>query len=159
MNKTKDWFTGAGERISFEEIIDIISMHESKNGKISVGSDSFVKKEDCIFSLAICLFKASEQQGGRYFIKRTKIDKRKYPNLLQRILAEVQKSVGLGLKILEIIPILDIEIHLDVSSASKGNGTSRYADMLMGYATGAGFSCKIKPDAYAATSVADKHSK
>jgi predicted RNase H-related nuclease YkuK (DUF458 family) len=159
MNKTKDWFTGSGDRISFEQIIDIILIHKEKDGKISVGSDSFIKKQDCIFSLAICLFGAADQQGGRYFVKRTKIDKRKYPNLLQRILAEVQKSVELGLKILEIIPVLDIEIHLDVSGADQGNGTSRYTDMLTGYAKGAGFDCKIKPDAYAATSVADKHSK
>jgi len=29
----------------------------------------------------------------------------------------------------------------------------------MGYATGAGFRCKIKPDAWASNSIADKHSK
>lgn len=78
---------------------------------------------------------------------------------MQRILAEVQKSVELGLKLLELIPVLDIEIHLDVSASDKNNGTSKFADMLTGYATGAGFNCKIKPNAYAATSVADKHSK
>jgi predicted RNase H-related nuclease YkuK (DUF458 family) len=155
----KDWFTGTGERISFEEIIDVIIQHNDNQGKISVGADSFIKKQDCIFSLAICLYGADHQNGGRYFVKRTNIDKKKYPDILQRILAEVQKSVELGLKLLELIPVLDIEIHLDVSASDKNNGTSKFADMLTGYATGAGFNCKIKPNAYAATSVADKHSK
>jgi predicted RNase H-related nuclease YkuK (DUF458 family) len=153
------WVTGSGEIISFEEIVDIILQHRDNNGKISVGTDSFIKKQDCIFSLAICLYGADGQNGGRYFIKRTNIDKRRYPNLLQRILAEVQKSVELGLKLLELIPVLDIEIHLDVSGSDKNNGTSKFAEMLTGYAKGAGFQCKIKPDAYAASSIADKHSK
>lgn len=155
----KEWFTGSGERISFEEIIDVISEHNNAHGKISVGADSFIKKQDCIFSLAICLYGASEQNGGRYFIKRTNIDKRNYPDMLQRILAEVQKSVELALHLTKLIPVLDIEVHLDVSAADKNNGTSKFADMLTGYTKGAGFNCKIKPDAYAATSVADKHSK
>lgn len=154
-----DWFTGSGNKISFEEIVDIILEHKEDNGKISVGTDSHIKKQDCIFSLAICLYAGDSQNGGRYFIKRTIINKRKYPNLLQRILAEVQKSVELGLKLLEIIPILDIEIHLDVSGSDKNNGTSKFAEMLTGYAKGAGFDCRIKPNAYAASSVADKHSK
>jgi len=153
------WTTGSGDIVLFEEIVDIILAHRDSNGKISVGTDSFIKKQDCIFSLAICLYGADNQNGGRYFIKRTSIDKRKYPNLLQRILAEVQKSVELGLKLLELIPVLDIEIHLDVSGSDKNNGTSKFAEMLTGYAKGAGFQCKVKPDAYAASSVADKHSK
>lgn len=153
------WLTGSGDEVSFEEIINIILEHRDDNGKVSVGTDSFIKKQDCIFSLAICLYDGDSQNGGRYFIKRTNIDKGKYPNLLQRILAEVQKSVELGLKLLELIPVLDIEIHLDVSGSDKNNGTSKFAEMLTGYAKGAGFECKIKPDAYAASSVADKHSK
>jgi predicted RNase H-related nuclease YkuK (DUF458 family) len=154
-----EWFTGSGKKISFEKIIDVILEHRDNNGKISVGTDSHIKKQDCIFSLAICLYGADSQNGGRYFIKRTKINKKRYPDMLQRILAEVQKSVEFSLKLLELIPVLDIEIHLDISDSHKNNGTSKFAEMLTGYAKGAGFNYKIKPDAYAATSVADKHSK
>tara|TARA_R110000851_G_scaffold46597_2_gene113311 strand:- start:726 stop:1196 length:471 start_codon:yes stop_codon:yes gene_type:complete len=155
----KEWFTGSGEKIAFDEIINIILVHKDDSGSISIGTDSFIKKQDCIFSIAICLFGADSQQGGRYFIKRTILKRNIFTSLMQRILAEVQKSVDLGIRLLEIIPVLDIEIHLDISASDKNQGTSRYADMLTGYAKGAGFSCKIKPDAYAATSVADKHSK
>jgi uncharacterized protein len=155
----KEWFTGTGERYSFEEVVEIIEKHNSDNGSLSVGTDSFIKQEDCVFSTAICLYGADEQVGGRYFVKRVIFKKKEYKTLLQRILAEVQNSVELGIKLLEFNPVLDIEIHLDISDSSKGHGTSKFADMLVGYAKGAGFNYKVKPDAFAATSVADKHSK
>tara|TARA_R100001443_G_scaffold115244_1_gene132584 strand:- start:591 stop:1061 length:471 start_codon:yes stop_codon:yes gene_type:complete len=155
----KNWFTGAGERYSFEEVLEIIENHNNNNGSVSVGTDSFIKQENCVFSTAICLYGADEQVGGRYFVKRVVFKRKEYDTLLQRILAEVQKSVELGVKLLEFNPVLDIEIHLDISDSSKGQGTSRFADMLIGYAKGAGFNYKVKPDSFAATSVADKHSK
>ncbi len=140
-------------------MLEIIENHNNNNGSISVGTDSFIKQEDCVFSTAICLYGADEQVGGRYFVKRLVFKRKEYDTLLQRILAEVQKSVELGVKLLEFNPVLDIEIHLDISDSSKGQGTSRFADMLIGYAKGAGFNYKVKPDSFAATSVADKHSK
>ena len=154
-----EWFTGSGNSILFEEIISLIGDHTGANGKVFIGTDSFIKKQDCIFSTAICLYGADCQVGGRYFIKRKKFKKNIYHTLLQRIMAEVQKSVEIGLQLLEIIPILDIEIHLDISESSKENGTSKFTDMLTGYTKGAGFEYKIKPDAFAAMTVADKHSK
>jgi len=160
MNKEKfEWVTGSGIPILFEEIISLIGDHTGDSGRIFIGTDSFIKKQDCIFSTAICLYGADSQTGGRYFIKRNKFKKNEYYTLLQRIMAEVQKSVEIGLQLLEIIPILDIEIHLDISEANKGNSTSKFTDMLTGYTKGAGFEYKIKPDAFAAMSVADKHSK
>lgn len=155
----KDWFTGTGERYSFEEIVKVIEDHNNDNGSLSVGTDSFIKQQDCVFSTAICLYGADDQAGGRYFVKRVIFKRKEYKTLLQRILAEVQNSVELGIKLLEFNPVLDIEIHLDISDSSKGHGTSKFADMLVGYAKGAGFNYKVKPDAFAATSVADKHSK
>ena len=49
--------------------------------------------------------------------------------------------------------------HLDVSSSEKDTKTSKFSDMLIGYAKGSGFECKVKPLAFAASSVADRHSK
>ena len=63
------------------------------------------------------------------------------------------------MKILELYPEAKIELHLDVSNTNKESKTSKFADMLIGYAKGSGFDCKIKPEAFAAYCVADKHSK
>ena len=154
-----DWVTGSGKRISFDTIIDLISVHNKDKGKVCIGTDSFVKKNDCIFSVAICLYGAEGQNGGRYFIKRTKSNKKLYPTMLQRIVLETQKSIDLGTQLLDVAPRSNIEIQLDVSPTNKNNGTSRFADMLIGYSKGAGFEYKVKPDSFAAMSVADKHSK
>ena len=102
----KEWFTGAGVRISFEEILDIIAEHSAEEGNVYIGSDSMVQKQKCIFCTAICLL-GDTKQSNRYFIRRTKSD----------------------------------------------------AEELIGYAKGSGFDCKIKPEAFAAYCVADKHSK
>lgn len=153
------WTTGAGRTILFEDILGILKNHSLRGGQISVGTDSFIRKGECIFSTAICLYGATNQMGGRYFIRRSKLKASTYKTLLQRILAEVQSSVELGTHLVEINPSLSIELHLDISDPSKNRATSKFADMLVGYAKGAGFNYKVKPHAFAAASVADKHSK
>ena len=60
---------------------------------------------------------------------------------------------------MEYCPTIKVELHLDVSKSDRGEKTSKFSDMLIGYAKGSGFECIVKPDAFAATSVADKHSK
>ena len=154
-----NWFTGSGKTIEFEEIVNIIESHSEQGGHVYVGSDSFLNKKDCTFSTAICLHAADGQSGGRYFIKRNKFDPKLYENLIQRITAEVKNSIDIGLKLIDLCPEIKIELHLDVSSSEKNTKTSKFSDMLVGYANGSGFECKIKPMAFAATSIADKHSK
>jgi predicted RNase H-related nuclease YkuK (DUF458 family) len=53
----------------------------------------------------------------------------------------------------------DIELHLDVSPFNLNNGTSKYSDALKGYVQGYGLDCRLKPDAWASQTIADKHSK
>ena len=59
----------------------------------------------------------------------------------------------------DVLEEIKKELHLDISPSDKKERTSRFADMMIGYAKGVGFACKVKPDAFAATSVADKHNK
>jgi len=153
------WFTGSGARVSFEEIIGLVEHHAKAGGTVYIGSDSFLHKRECVFSTAICLRSASGQQGGRYFIKRNIFKSGKFTTLMVRIMAEVQNSIDVGMELLRFCPQMNIELHLDVSSSNKNTKTSKFSDMLIGYANGNGFKCKIKPDAFAASSIADKHSK
>ena len=139
-----DWQSGSGNRISYSEIIELAKDHSRKKGTIFIGTDSHVEKKQCIFSTVICFHGASDQIGGRYFYKKTRFTAFKFPTILERITLEVEKSV---------------QLSLDISSSDKKEKTSSYADMLIGYARGVGFKCKVKPNAFAATSIADKHSK
>ena len=153
----KNWNTGSGQPIDFSEILQKIEEHHSKNGSIYIGTDSFSEKKACVYAISIVLLGADNQKGGKYFFKKEKVI---VPSsFYNRILKEAEKSVDIALKITEIFPGLDLEIHLDVSAENKNEKTSTMTKMLVGYAVGSGFKCKVKPESFAASSVADKHSK
>lgn len=154
-----NWFTGSGTAIEFDQIIDRIRRHSFAGGTVHLGTDSHLKQQKCVFSTAICLIGSSHFARNTYFVTRSTAPSRLYQTLFQRITEEVQQSVDMGLKLLEVCPTIDIELHLDISPEEVNEGTSKFANMLVGYARGSGFECKIKPDAFAASSVADKHSK
>ena len=143
------WHSGSGNIVELESI---------NNGVTFVGCDSQITRNQCTFSTVICLHGSEGQVGGYYFFKRDKKKRNDYPTMILRLLREVESSIEIGYKILEQNPEADIEIHIDANSR-KDKPTGRFADMLMGYAKGAGFRCKIKPDAWASNSIADKHSK
>ena len=153
------WFTGSGKEVKFDDIIYQIKEHSFANGMVYVGTDSFFKKMDCIFSTAICLYGADNQSGGRYFFKKTKFSKKKFPVLSLRMLKEAENTINMAKEIVDRCSWTNIDLHLDISSSDKDEGTSHLANMLIGYVKGSGFNCKVKPDAFAAASLADKHSK
>ena len=90
---------------------------------------------------------------------KNKAQKHKYDVLITRVTEEVNLSVQMAMKIKFMYPTSCIEVHIDASSPDKKAETSKFSDMLVGYVKGAGFRAKIKPEAFAAASVADKHSK
>jgi predicted RNase H-related nuclease YkuK (DUF458 family) len=152
------WHTGSSEDITLDTIMVEISSHTRKNGSIFIGCDSQIIQNGCTFSTVICLHGADGQAGGRYFFRREKRRREKFPTMLNRLLREVELSVEMGFRVTEEFPDADVEIHID-ANAKKNEASGRFSDMLIGYARGAGFKCKIKPDAWASSSIADKHSK
>jgi len=152
------WFSGSGHGHDFEDIMHQIKLHSLEGGKIFIGCDSQIVRDRCIFSTVICLHGANNQKGGYYFFSREKLKRESFPTMLMRLTTEVEKSITIASRISELNEDVDIEIHIDANS-KKGEKTGRFADMLVGYAKGAGFRCKIKPDAWASNSIADKHSK
>ena len=153
------WNTGAGKQVEFKNVLEAVMDHSMRDGKVFIGTDSFVTKDKCIFATALCLHGAKEQQGGIYFFRRVKENKKRYTELGSRIMWEVQRSIDLGLLLHDFNSEIEIELHLDISPRESNFKTSRFADMMTGYARGAGFDFKIKPEAWASASVADKHSK
>ena len=154
-----NWFTGSGDPIEFADIVPLVEAHYQDGGTVHIGTDSHLKQRKCVFSTAICLIGAGHRANNTYFISRMHTNAHSYKALIHRITEEVQKSVDMGLKLLELCPKIDIELHLDVSPEHLQEGTSKFSKMLVGFARGSGFECKIKPNAFAASSVADKHSK
>ena len=153
------WNTGSKDIIEFNDIIEQIKKHTLLNGTVYIGTDSFFIKNKCIFATAICLYGADNQQGGRYFYTKNRINKNIFPELSLRMIKEAENTINLANHIVELIPTAKLELHLDISPQEKNEGTSHLAKMLVGYVKGSGYECKIKPDAFAAASIADKHSK
>lgn len=158
MSKHIKWVSGAGETYDFSYITKCIRAHVDLDGQIFVGSDSFLTGNECVFATAICLHGAIGQSGGKYFFKRTRKSRKKFSELLVRILKEVQDSIDIALTITETFPTAPLEIHLDIGTG-KNNKTGKFVNMLTAYAKNSGFNCKIKPYAWASASVADRHSK
>ena len=152
------WVSGSGKQKNFKEVVQILKNSIATGSKIFIGTDSFKTKNKVNFATAICLF------GGdtsRYFFTRESTSKNQYDVLVARITEEVRRSVELAQYIMnfENIESENIELHIDVSPFNLKNGTSKFSDMLKGYVAGAGFECRIKPDAWASQTVADRHSK
>tara|TARA_Y100000034_G_C6689475_1_gene303522 strand:+ start:69 stop:542 length:474 start_codon:yes stop_codon:yes gene_type:complete len=154
----KRWITGSGTEIEFKDILDEIEKYISKGGKIFIGSDSQLCNNTCIFATAICLHGAQGSQGGRYFFKRFKDEGPQYSNLKLRIISEVTHSLDVAIDLMGKFPDSDIEVHVDIGRGPKSK-TSIYVDHIQGWARATGLSCKVKPDAWASASVADKHTK
>lgn len=146
--------------MSFDAMFDEICTYMAEDShacyKLIVGSDSQSKEQVC-FVTAVVVHRLGK--GGRYFYAKTNI--KKMPSLRQRIFYEAHLSLDVASQIAAKISEngfsdLNVEIHLDVGR----NGQTRFLIReLVQQIVGSGFEAKIKPDAFGASQVADKHSK
>ena len=145
-----------------DEILAYLSERPEKFYDIIVGCDSS-SDETPDFPVAVVILRKGE--GGRFFLKRVSyLSKKKFYNWKTRVLEEVLLSCELALFLRENLEeklkakVFDYQfryIHADVGE----NGDTR--DMIkevVGLIRGNGFEPKIKPEAFAATSVADRYS-
>ena len=153
------WTTGSNHKIDFYEILKILKNYVLRGSKIFIGTDSFISSGKVCFASAICLY--SEELPGRYFFTKEKHPNSKFPVLVSRITEETRRSIEIACLLVDEYGFNSskMEIHLDVSPFSANNGTSKFSDMLKGYVQGYGLDYKLKPDAWASQSIADKHSK
>ena len=155
----KDWITGSHEHVDFSEIISLVQEYVNNGSKIFIGSDSFVSGKKTCFATTLCLHGGT--YGGRYFFYKEKVPKNSHKQLTVRITEETRRSVELAELLMTKYGFNcdNIELHLDVSPFHANNGTSRLSDAMTGYVQGYGLSCRLKPNAWASQSIADKHSK
>lgn len=147
-------------RLGFEDmmkdIIKYIKGLPTSSYKIIVGSDSQVKSETC-FITAVIVHRLGK--GARYYYRKK--NQRKIKSLRQKIFYETALSLEVGGLIHKFFADsgydhLNVEIHIDVGRHGETKDLIRE---VVGMVTGSGFQAKIKPDAFGASSVADKHTK
>jgi len=143
-----------------EEILGYMGDKPEKFYDIIVGCDSS-SGEEPHFPVAVVILRKGE--GGRFFLKKIGYKNRKFYNWKTRVLEEVLLSCELALFLRE-----NVENKLKVASfnyqfryihADIGeNGQTK--DMIkevIGLIRGNGFEPKIKPEAYVASTVADRY--
>lgn len=153
------WYTGGGIPIEFEEVLKEIHEYVIRGGKVFIGTDSQIKSDLVIFASALCLYgEVENKKYATYFFTKSRLSRKKYSDLQYRIMQEVQRSIDLSLNLMEKYPEADIEVHVDVGKTQR-SATRKYVDMINGWLKGFGLPCKMKPDSWASSAVADQHTK
>jgi predicted RNase H-related nuclease YkuK (DUF458 family) len=143
------WLDPNGVQKNFDEIVSQID----DECEVFVGSDSQLAAGAWVFASVICLYWSG--RGGKYFFKRDRRIKSTYSCLEDRLLSEVHNSVTIADQIRQVKPNLQIHVHADIASSPK-HRSNKVAKIAQNYITGMGFLPTIKPDSWAAGTIADK---
>ena len=146
------WFTGSLEPCEYQDVLN--RLNEINPSEIHVGCDSHLRQKTYFFAVVVC-FKT--ERGWIYFWKRHKYPERKFPNLRLRLLHEVMLSLTLANELRDIKD-RDIWVHADLNENPKYK-SNRSTKQLTNIIKAMGFNFRIKPCAWAASSVADWHAK
>lgn len=147
-------------KVSMFRMFEIIKERMTKNKgvynyKITVGTDSQDNRHNTIVFIV-----AVEEIGhGGFFFR----DVKKIPrvgNFRTKIWNEAIRSRKVAELLKKFIAKNDLkadfEVHVDIGKKGK---TSELINEITGFIRGAGFICKIKPESYTASCIADKYSK
>lgn len=148
--------------LQFQEVVSEIASYikEEKNSryKIIVGADSAAENYTQ-FITAVAVLKIGK--GGRYFWTKSEITF--CPTLQDRIYKETMKSITLAQELKNSLKELvgedffwdeKIIIHIDVG---KNGPTRNLIDAVVGMVKGYGLEAVIKPEAFCAFVIADRH--
>jgi len=162
---SRQFYSPTKGTLSFVEVVrDIAAFIEEdpdRRYKLIVGTDSEARAgKDVGFVSVIVVHRVG--RAGRYFWTRTKTEK--MPSLRQRIYHEAVLSLALAEELTHGVGIslngylvngkCELEIHVDIGQFGP---TREMIREIVGMVTANGFQCRIKPEAYAASTVADKH--
>ena len=154
--------------LNFNQVLSIISdfinLSPNDDYLLAIGSDSDLKNSNgnglkyLHVVTALLIYRLG--YGGKYF--RNYENLKNITSLRQKIYAETMKSLDFAINLKPILKKalngtsekLNIEIHVDVGEKGK---TKEMLNEITGMIKRIGFTVKTKPNAYAATKVADRH--
>lgn len=142
------------------EIVEFMKADPKRSYTIVIGTDSQgLADKTADFVTAVVVHRVGN--GGRYFWRRFELGK--FYTLRDRIIREVIISLEAAHILLEelkaaerghVMPHWEFEIHADVGT----NGpTNALIQEVVGMIRASNFEVKTKPESYAASSVADRH--
>lgn len=159
-----EWFTASGEHIFWSEICNVVTYvsNNDPEHQVVVGCDSHIKSNKTTFVVAVCLVSSCLGYERLYFYGKTIKDNT--TDFYSRIFQEVNGATLVALSLKEYssssLQKANITIHLDVSSSEKKTRTAKYSNDLTAFVKANGFNdVQIKPNSWASSSIADKHTK
>lgn len=124
--------------------------------KVIIGTDSQTNHQETLFVTAVIIQRIGK--GALFFTTRRR--HRSMKDLRYRIYTETEYSLScvemLKEEFSEIMEEVPLEIHLDVGREGE---TRKLIQEVVGWVTAIGYTAKIKPEAYAASAVADRYTK
>jgi predicted RNase H-related nuclease YkuK (DUF458 family) len=136
-------------------LVRAMKAHPEDRFEILIGTDSSATPNHLDLVSAIVLHNVG--RGGRYFWTRRR--ERRSPSLRQQIWREAWLSFELAQHVIERLGAVsflqfNLEIHVDIGENGR---TKELIDEVVGMIIANGLAVRIKPHAYAASAVADKH--
>lgn len=139
-----------------QHILHFLASEPERKYQIVVGTDSQPNNGTGVdFVTALVVRRIGH--GGIYFWKRL-VQKKRYV-LRQRMYEEATLSLETADAVLTLlhqdgITKYDVEIHVDIGAFGE---TRDMINEIVGMIRGSGYNVKTKPDSYAASKVADRH--
>ena len=145
-----------------KRIVSYINSCPEQEYKLSIGTDSMTRR-DTKFVLAIVVHRVGK--GGIYFYK--KFDHPGIKDLRTKLYAETQLSIETANLLIStlidfigedesLLEKMNLSIHLDIGTEGP---TKDLIKELEGWVKAVGYEYEIKPNSYAASFFADRHSK
>ena len=167
-------------KIIEENLVDYLEklfdeqLEKNRIMKVSIGTDSQKIKGTLYKFATVILISTTEDLGGGVIVGRggmiiastynhdfmkKDVDGRKRDKELvnERMVFEVGKSIEVATEIAELLDVYEIplEIHADINPNPK-HDSNKALQSAVGYILGMGYEFKIKPEAWAASTAADR---
>lgn len=155
--------------VELNEVVKIINDYFIKNKyynapfHIVIGTDSQNFSDTKVVAVIVA---QCEGHGGIYFYNVERIDQ--IQDIRQKLNYETQTSLSYADELISIIETNEdymdmflnstFTIHIDAGNSETGK-TKELIPSLVGWIKSCGYDCAVKPDSFAASSVADKISK
>jgi predicted RNase H-related nuclease YkuK (DUF458 family) len=162
-----------------ENIVDYLQalfdeqLEKNRILKVSIGTDSQKITKTLYKFATVIVITTSEDLGGGVvvgrggmiisatynhdFMKKEPDGRKRDKELVnERMVFEVSKSIEIASQVAELMDVYEIplEIHADINPNPK-HDSNKALQSAVGYILGMGYDFKIKPDAYAASTIAD----
>ncbi len=155
-------------KCSDEQMINIIANYIRTNSKTSEGFNLIVGTDSQNFSdtkIVVVIAVQNIGHGGIFFYDVFRINK--IDNIRQKLLYETNMSLMYADRVLSKFEDLCNKMNLDSSKinicihvdAGSNGKTGKLIPELVAWVRACGYECKVKPDSFAASSIADKFSK